>query len=117
MAKSFGDRDKDAGKRPAPTIEGTATEVAVEPEVETTAEMNKAPDDEPGVETKPEQAASDEATEGSKRIEFGPPPPERAPRLNGYPARPRTAASPRPAAEASEHPGGLRPRAASWPNH
>ena len=84
MAKSFGDRDKDAGKRPAPTIEGTATEVTVEPEVEATAEMNKAPDDEPGVETKPEQAASDEATEGSKRIEFGPPPPERAPRLKRF---------------------------------
>ena len=84
MAKSFGDRDKDAGKRPAPTIEGTATEVAVEPEVEATAEMNKAPDDEPGVETTPEQAASDEATEGSKRIEFGPPPPERAPRLKRF---------------------------------
>ena len=32
MANSFGDLDKkDAGKRPAPTIEGTATEIAVEP--------------------------------------------------------------------------------------
>ena len=89
MAKSFGGLDKkDAGKRPAPTIEGTAAEVAVAPEVEAGAETNKAPDDAPEVETEPEpepvQAASDEAPDGSKRIEFGPPPPERAPRLKRF---------------------------------
>ena len=87
MAKSFGDLDKkDAGKRPAPTIEGTAAEVAAEPEVQTEAapETNKAPDDAPEVEAKPEQAAADEALDGSKRLEFGPPPPERAPRLKRF---------------------------------
>jgi hypothetical protein len=85
MAKSFGDPDKkDAGKRPTPTIEGTAKEIAVEPEVEATPEMNPAQDDELEVDTQPEQAASDEAPEGSKRIEFGPPPRERAPRLKRF---------------------------------
>ena len=43
MAKSFGDRDKDAGKRPAPTIEGTATEI-MEP-AEAASGADSAPDD------------------------------------------------------------------------
>ena len=84
MANSFGDRDqKDAGKRPAPTIEGTATEVNVEPEAEakTSAEPEAAEvRDEP--EAEPERP--EDAAEASKRIEFGPPPRERAPRLKRF---------------------------------
>ena len=83
MAKSFGDRDKpakDAGKRPAPTIEGTATEVAVEPEVEAAPETEFAAAASADV----QEPHSDDAAEASKRIEFGPPPPERAPRLKSF---------------------------------
>lgn len=84
MAKSFGDPDKKAaGKRPAQTIDGTATEIAAEPEVEAAPETSAPPDNEPEVQAKPEQIPSDE-TDGSKRLEFGPPPPERAPRLKRF---------------------------------
>lgn len=82
MAKSFGDK-KGADKRPAQTIEGTATEVAPEPEMEAAAAPASEPDDKPA-ETKAEAAASDEAPDGATRLEFGPPPPERAPRLKRF---------------------------------
>jgi hypothetical protein len=85
MAKSFEDRSKkEAGKRPAQTIDGTATEVAAEPEVEAAAESDAAPDAAPEVETEPELTPTDEATEGSRRLEFGPPPPERASRFKRF---------------------------------
>ena len=51
MADPIGDQDQSpggAGKRPAPTIEGTATELAVEPPVDdaSSGDPKSAPEDE-----------------------------------------------------------------------
>ncbi len=85
MAKSFGDADKKAAdKRPAQTIEGKATDVTPEPEAEAPVETLAAADEAPAIEAEPDRAAADEASDEAKRLEFGPPPPERAPRLKRF---------------------------------
>ena len=65
MADPFGDDELSggAGKRPAPTIEGTATEVSVAAPGEETAESTLASHDDEPAEQEPEDDATDGAAE------------------------------------------------------
>jgi hypothetical protein len=71
MADTFGDQDKGpGGRRPAPTIEGTATEVLVEPPSGPAASPGAGPKGYPGPET---PLAGDDGSEQPTRMRTPPP--------------------------------------------
>src|SRR6187399_2840743 len=83
MAEPFGDQlNPSSGKRPAPTIEGTATEVTIDPAPDETSSA------EPAIEAETSEQSGSEPTEsGESEPKRGPkkPPPRTSPaELKGF---------------------------------
>src|SRR5262245_37606993 len=82
MAEPFGDQERDGplGKRPPQTIEGTATEVSVDPapgdetKAEASAEPAAPPEGEPSASSEEKVAAAEEPVAEQPKARKGPPP-------------------------------------------